>query len=94
MKSVHETRTSVIDCPICLEAVLIEDFFAQLVSCSHSLCLPCYNQLVNYSHNCPLCGLNFTGCEYMNDKNIVYQYVLTELQFENVKKNKNSNGIQ
>ncbi len=93
MEPVLGTKSSTFDCPICLEELLLKDVYALLDSCKHSLCKPCFHRLVNYSHNCPLCCLSFSGCTFMNEKDIVDHYSIEETELANVKKNKNSTGI-
>ncbi len=80
---------SVLQCPICLEEIITNEIFSRLDSCNHNICEPCFKQLIYYSDNCPLCGLQFSGCIYIKDNNIIHQHVLTEIELQSVKMNKN-----
>jgi hypothetical protein len=81
---------SVFLCPICLEEIATNEIFSQLNSCNHNICESCFKQLIYYSDNCPLCGLQFSGCLYIKDNKIIHQHILTEIELQSVKNNKNS----
>jgi hypothetical protein len=90
MEPDHQVQNPLNSCPICLEDIIANEVFSQLDSCNHHLCQPCFKQLIGYSDNCPLCGIRFSGCFYIKNKNIIHQHIMTDVDLENVKKNKNS----
>ena len=51
MEPVLETKSSTLDCPICLEELPPKDVYAQLDSCKHSLCKPCFHHLLTILKN-------------------------------------------
>ena len=82
-----KSDNSFLSCPICLEDIILTNTFSKLDACNHKMCQTCFKQLINYSNKCPLCGIKFTGCELIKENTVVEGHVLSDLDFENQKRN-------
>src|SRR5690349_17940353 len=78
-------------CPICLEHIENETKFAELNTCKHTVCEPCFKSLISYSDKCPLCAKNFLSCKLKSsivENNT--EYHLNSGDLEKIKGHKNS----